>query len=263
MLERQTSFRDKVRGETLLCWGVAELQRLGLEGGAARRGRDVTQRGWWPYDKLLPPAHAEAAAAALDQVLPGVPGALDVGHPGGVRGAGHRGGRGRGATVVRGVGDVEVVAGAAPVVRYEHDDVGYEVGLRAGGRRRWADVHGPQAGRGSRWSRALPRTMGGGMLVDGLHDWPAGQMSLGTEGDLYYLLMPRAGGRVRLYLLHDIAQRGRFAGPGRERGVPGRLPAGLHPGQRDVRRRGARRAVRVLPDERQLDRRTGSCPGSC
>ena len=27
VLERQTSYRDKVRGETLLCWGVAELQQ--------------------------------------------------------------------------------------------------------------------------------------------------------------------------------------------------------------------------------------------
>jgi 2-polyprenyl-6-methoxyphenol hydroxylase-like FAD-dependent oxidoreductase len=58
--------------------------------------------------------------------------------------------------------------------------------------------------------------MAGGMLVDGLHGWPAAQMSLGTEGDLYYLVFPRAHGRVRLYLLHDLGQRGRFAGPDRQ-----------------------------------------------
>jgi hypothetical protein len=28
MLERHTSYRDKVRGEALLCWGVAEVLRL-------------------------------------------------------------------------------------------------------------------------------------------------------------------------------------------------------------------------------------------
>ena len=54
------------------------------------------------------------------------------------------------------------------------------------------------------------------MLVDGLDGWPADQMSLGTEGDLYYLVFPRARGRARLYLLHDLAQRGRFAGPDRQ-----------------------------------------------
>jgi 2-polyprenyl-6-methoxyphenol hydroxylase-like FAD-dependent oxidoreductase len=58
--------------------------------------------------------------------------------------------------------------------------------------------------------------MGGGLLVDGLDGWPADRMSLGTSGDLYYLMFPRARGRVRLYLMHDVAQRGRFAGSGRE-----------------------------------------------
>jgi hypothetical protein len=31
VLERQTAYRDKVRGEVLVCWGVAELLRLDLE----------------------------------------------------------------------------------------------------------------------------------------------------------------------------------------------------------------------------------------
>src|SRR5947209_8568379 len=31
VLERQTTYRDKVRGEWMACWGVAELLRLGLE----------------------------------------------------------------------------------------------------------------------------------------------------------------------------------------------------------------------------------------
>ncbi len=31
VLERQSAYRDKVRGEVLLCWGVAELLRLDLE----------------------------------------------------------------------------------------------------------------------------------------------------------------------------------------------------------------------------------------
>ena len=64
--------------------------------------------------------------------------------------------------------------------------------------------------------QTTPRTMGGGMLVDELHSWPSDQISFGTEGDLHFIILPRPGGRARLYLLHDIAQKGRFAGPTRQ-----------------------------------------------
>src|SRR5918998_2360764 len=30
VLERETAFRDRVRGEQMLCWGVAEAQALGV-----------------------------------------------------------------------------------------------------------------------------------------------------------------------------------------------------------------------------------------
>ena len=37
--------------------------------------------------------------------------------------------------------------------------------------------------------------MCGGMLVEGMQAWPAGQLSIGTEGDLLYFVFPRANGR--------------------------------------------------------------------
>jgi 2-polyprenyl-6-methoxyphenol hydroxylase-like FAD-dependent oxidoreductase len=214
VLERQTSYRDKVRGETLLCWGVEELKRLGLEEVLLGAGGCYATR-FVPYDETLEPAQAEAAAVPLDKVLPGVPGPMDVGHPEACE-ALAQAAAAAGATVVRGVGDVDVVAGAAPAVRYEHDDVIHEVGcgLVVGADGRQSTVR-KQVGLVLQQTAA--RTMGGGMLVDGLHDWPAGQVSIGTEGDVYHLLFPRAGGRARLYLMHDVAQRGRFAGPGREK----------------------------------------------
>ena len=64
--------------------------------------------------------------------------------------------------------------------------------------------------------QTTPRIWGGGTLVDGLDAWPAQQYSVGTEGDLLYFVFPRAGGRARLYLMHNIAQTGRFAGPDRQ-----------------------------------------------
>jgi 2-polyprenyl-6-methoxyphenol hydroxylase-like FAD-dependent oxidoreductase len=215
LLERQTTYRDKVRGEVMSCWGVAELRRLGLEDVLLRDadGHYATRAVF--YDETVDPAHAEAAAAPLDRMAPGVPGTLHVGHPQACEALTRAAGA-AGASVIRGVGDVKITPGPAPAVRYEHDDVDHEVHCRlvVGADGRMSTVRRQL---GLQLRQTQPRTMGGGMLVDGLHDWPADQLSIGTEGDLYYLVFPRAGGRVRLYLLHDMAQRGRFGGPDRQR----------------------------------------------
>lgn len=213
LLERQTSYRDKVRGEVLLCWGVAEMLALDLEKQLLAAGGHYVTRAV-AYDEVIDPATAEANAVPLDRLLPGVPGALDVGHPEACE-ALARAAAEAGATVLRGVGDVEVVPGAPPTLRYELDDLVTTVsaGLVVGADGRTSSVR-RQLGR--TLQQTPPRSMLGGMLVDGLVGWPADQMSLGTEGDLYYLVFPRAHGRARLYLLHDLAQRGRFAGPDRE-----------------------------------------------
>ncbi|MGH3839723.1 MAG: FAD-dependent oxidoreductase, partial [Pseudonocardiaceae bacterium] len=128
VLERQTTYRDKVRGEVLQCWGVAELLQLGLEKPLLDAGGCYVTRVV-PYDEVIEPALAEAAAAPLDRVLPGVPGALDVGHPEACE-ALTQAAAAAGATVVRGVGDVDLEPSDAPVVRYEHDDVAHELRCR-------------------------------------------------------------------------------------------------------------------------------------
>jgi 2-polyprenyl-6-methoxyphenol hydroxylase-like FAD-dependent oxidoreductase len=214
VLERQTTYRDKVRGEVLVCWGVAELLRLELERPLLDAGGCYITR-MVPYDEVTDPVGAEAAAAPLDQMLPGVPGALDVGHPEACE-ALTQSAAAAGTTVIRGVGDVDIEPGEAPVVRYQHEDIVYELRCRlvVGADGRMSTIRRQL---GITLHQTTPRTMGGGMLVDGLHAWPAHQYSLGTEGDLLYFVFPRANGRARLYLLHDIAQKGRFAGPDRQR----------------------------------------------
>jgi 2-polyprenyl-6-methoxyphenol hydroxylase-like FAD-dependent oxidoreductase len=213
VLERQTAYRDKVRGEAMLCWGVAETLRLDLEKPLLDAGGSYLTRAV-PYDEVFEPSRAQAAARPLDNLLPGVAGVLAVGHPQACE-ALIRAAAEAGATVVRGVGDVEVAAGAAPAVRYEHDDVAHEVTCRlvVGADGRMSTVRRQL---GIELHQAPARTMGGGMLVDELHGWPNDQVATGTEDDLYYLLFPRAGGRARLYLLYDIAQKGRFTGRQRE-----------------------------------------------
>ena len=213
VLERQTSYRDKVRGEVLVCWGVAEMLALDLEKPLLDAGGHYVTRAV-AYDEVVDPATAEANAVQLDSLLPGVPGCLDVGHPQACEELA-RAAAEAGATVLRGVGDVEVVPGAPATLRYELDDLVTTVSARlvAGADGRTSSV---RRRLGLALHATRPRTMGGGMLVDGLDGWPADQMSLGTEDDLYHLVFPRAHGRARLYLLHDLAQRGRFAGPDRQ-----------------------------------------------
>ncbi|MCX2951523.1 FAD-dependent oxidoreductase [Lentzea sp. NEAU-D7] len=213
VLERQTTYRDKVRGEVMACWGVAELVRLGLEQPLLDAGGCYVKRGL-SYDEVTEPVQAEAGATSLDQMVPGVPGMLDVGHPEACE-ALSRAAAAAGATVVRGIGRVEIEPGDAPVVRYEHDDVVHELRCRliVGADGRTSAVRGQL---GITLHQTKPRTMCGGLLVDDLHAWPADQLSEGTEGDLHYFVLPRKNGRARLYLLHDIAQKGRFAGPDRD-----------------------------------------------
>jgi 2-polyprenyl-6-methoxyphenol hydroxylase-like FAD-dependent oxidoreductase len=213
VLERQTSYRDKVRGEVMVCWGVAEMLRLGLEKPLLDAGGGYVTR-FVPYDEILDPIEAEAATLALDQLLPGVPGFLDVGHPEACE-ALIRAAAAAGATVIRGVGNIEVSAGTSPTIRYEHDDLAHHVSCRliVGADGRMSSVRRQL---GITLEHSSPRTLLGGMLVDELHSWPADQMCLATEDDLLYLIFPRPHGRVRLYLLHDIAQKGRFTGPQRQ-----------------------------------------------
>jgi len=213
VLERQTVYRDRVRGEVLCCWGVAELLRLDLEKALIDAGGHYATRGV-PYDEVTDPAHAEAAATPLDRLLPGVPGAMDVGHPQACEGL-TQAAAAAGARVLRGVDRLAVELGPRPTVRYHLDGTEHVLRCRlvVGADGRTSTVRRRM---GIELRHSTPRTLGGGMLVDGLDAWPADQISLGTEGELLYLMFPRAAGRVRLYLLHDVAQRGRFAGADRE-----------------------------------------------
>jgi 2-polyprenyl-6-methoxyphenol hydroxylase-like FAD-dependent oxidoreductase len=212
VLERQTSYRDKVRGEGISCWGVAELLRLDLDKPLLDAGGSYADR-FVGFDETTDPADAEAAAVPLDQMLPGIPGVLDIGHPEACE-ALTRAAEAAGAAVVRGVGDVLVASEPSPTVRYQHNDVEHEISCRlvVGADGRQSTVRRQL---GIRLMQTTPRTLGGGLLVDDVYAWPANRISIGTEGDLLFLVFPRAAGRVRLYLLHDIAQRGRFAGPDR------------------------------------------------
>jgi 2-polyprenyl-6-methoxyphenol hydroxylase-like FAD-dependent oxidoreductase len=212
LLERQTAYRDRVRGEYLHPWGVAEAVRLGLDEILIAGG------GSWitevvGYDELLPPSDVEPIPLA--QLRPDVPGGMDLGHPQ-TCAALATAAESAGAQLVRGVGDVLVRPGASPSVQFELDDTFHDVDCRL--------VVGAD-GRASSVRRQLglelhgtePRTWGAGMLVEGLEDVPEHQAFLGNEGDLHFLIFPREGGVARLYQWYMLEQSDRFAGPDRQR----------------------------------------------
>ena len=70
VLERQTTYRDKVRGEALACWGVAEVLALDLEKPLLDAGGHYVTRAVF-YDETVEPAHAEDLATPLDGLVPG------------------------------------------------------------------------------------------------------------------------------------------------------------------------------------------------
>ena len=74
VLEKSEKYEDRVRGEWVAPWGVAETQRLGLYDVLMNAGgHHITSH--ITYDESLPPEACEAAAQSLG-VLPDVPGPL-------------------------------------------------------------------------------------------------------------------------------------------------------------------------------------------
>src|SRR2546423_6666328 len=128
VLERQKVYRDKVRGETLQPWGVAELCRLGLDDALLGAGGGYCRRVV-PYDETTDPEAAEANAFALDELLPGVRGSLNVGHPEACE-ALARAAVASGAGLARGIGEVEVEPGSAPKGTFQLDGFEHPITCR-------------------------------------------------------------------------------------------------------------------------------------
>jgi 2-polyprenyl-6-methoxyphenol hydroxylase-like FAD-dependent oxidoreductase len=72
VVERQTVYRDRVRGEFMAPWGVGETLRLGLTDVLLRAGGGYSTR-IVVYDEGVPREMAEANALPLEGMVPGVP----------------------------------------------------------------------------------------------------------------------------------------------------------------------------------------------
>ncbi|WP_207539608.1 NAD(P)/FAD-dependent oxidoreductase [Sabulicella rubraurantiaca] len=210
VLERALVHRDRVRGEFLAPWGVAEAGKLGLLDVLARAGTHYTVRTV-PYRDGLDPEAARARATDLSVMLPGIAGAVTVGHPR-LCEALDAAACEAGATLLRGASELSVEAGERPRVGFTHDGHRREVSPRL--------VVGAD-GRGS----AVARYIGlnaetdpihhimAGLLVEGAEAWPEDEQTFGAHSGATLYVFPQGGGRVRLYVNHTLAERRRYAGP--------------------------------------------------
>lgn len=212
VLERQLTYRDKVRGEVLLPWGVTEAIRMQLDEVLLGAGGGYATRSI-AYDETIDAEKAEAAPIPLSVLVPGSPGALNVGHPQACE-ALTTAAAAAGAHVRRGVDEVVVTAGADPVVSFTHAGEAHHVRCRlaVGADGRGSAVRDQI---GIDLTASVPRTIGAGLLVEDVGEWPSDLNILGTEDDKLFLAFPRPGGIARLYQLYDAADKKRFTGPTR------------------------------------------------
>jgi 2-polyprenyl-6-methoxyphenol hydroxylase-like FAD-dependent oxidoreductase len=209
VLERSEVFEDRVRGEWIAPWGVAEVKRLGLYdllvgAGGHHLTRHIT------YDESVGPTAAEAAALPLGIFSEGVPGPLCIGHPHHCHTLLEAAAK-AGATVLRDVNVTSVEAGSAPRVTYEHAGTAIEARgrLLIGADGRTSQV---REAVGIELRQDPPHHWFAGLLIEEADGWSADLQAIGTEGDFAFLAFPQGCGRVRVYGGYALNQAGRFKG---------------------------------------------------
>jgi 2-polyprenyl-6-methoxyphenol hydroxylase-like FAD-dependent oxidoreductase len=80
LLERESDYPDRVRGEFMAPWGVTELAKLELLQPLREAGALFTRRNI-PYDEIFTAAEAEARALDLTKMHAEGLGGLCLGHP--------------------------------------------------------------------------------------------------------------------------------------------------------------------------------------
>jgi 2-polyprenyl-6-methoxyphenol hydroxylase-like FAD-dependent oxidoreductase len=212
LLERESTYPDRVRGEYLTPWGVSELAKLDLlrplrEAGALFSRRNI------PYDELFAPAEAEARAFDLTKMHAEKLGALCLGHPATCE-IFARLAASSGARLLRGASDIAVTSAPRPAVSCVHDGKRLEFApsLVIGADGRNSSV---RKDLGFTVRADTPRNLIGGMLVKGVPWWPRDMQVIGVEDRFHFLIFPQGDDLVRLYGCYQVADKTRFDGPDR------------------------------------------------
>lgn len=203
VLEATEVFDDRVRGESMMPWGVHEAQQLGVASVLEAAGAHIAPL-WRRYGEGAPPRDVPVGL-----LVPGVAGSLNLHHPTACH-ALLEAATGAGASVVRGVTDVDVTGGARPTVTYRvgsgHRRVAATVVVGADGR-----GSAVRRGAGIELERQEADGFVAGLLVEGVggiadHDAVC-------DHDLgLFLLIHHGGGRARAYHVVPPTLRTRYAG---------------------------------------------------
>ena len=213
VLEKTSVHTDRVHGEFIVPWGVAEARELGILKLLEDAGGNYTVRSI-PYGEGISPSDAKNMPTKMDEIIPGIRGALNIGHPT-ICNTLNAAAVAEGVTIIRGIDNFEIKPGLPPTISFHHS----------------GNVHtlDPQLIVGADGRGSLVRRQAGlsimsdpvhhiftGLLVDGVHEWPSDEQSMGVDDDVGFYVLPQGGGRLRMYLAHALEQKSRFAGAGAE-----------------------------------------------
>lgn len=209
LLEKSATYADRVRGEALAPWGVAEARRIGLVDTLLAAGGHYVGK-MIGYDEVATPEMAEAAAAPMAGFAPEVPGLLTLPHTVHCQALFEAAGA-AGATARRAVSVERVVAGEAPRVAYEVGGERHTASARliVGADGRPSSVR-EAFGVGLETTR--PRNWMGGLLAEETAAWDRDVWTIGAKDDFVYAVFPMAGDRTRIYGIWTTEQRQRFGG---------------------------------------------------
>jgi 2-polyprenyl-6-methoxyphenol hydroxylase-like FAD-dependent oxidoreductase len=128
LLEKSTVHVDRVRGEFIVPWGVAEAKSLGILDVLESAGGNYTVRSI-PYGEEFSPDDARKNPLPMDQMVPGVRGAMNLGHPR-ICNALNAAAMAAGATLLRGVDRIQVSAGLPPRIDFTYSGLNYALSPR-------------------------------------------------------------------------------------------------------------------------------------
>jgi menaquinone-9 beta-reductase len=211
VLEPTTEYPDIVRGEWIGPWGIVEARTTGLHDVFVEAGAHLLTQ-LFTFDEAIEGETALRQPLPMGVFVPDIEGPLCIRHP----------------IACQALADAAVVAGATVLRGVSHiassDGVVSYTANGTSAQARGRLVIGAD-GRGSPVRRALGIELEksetdhylGGVLVDGLEWWDDTSQCVATEDRDHVLLFPQGGGRARIYIAFETADRERFAGPDRAR----------------------------------------------
>jgi 2-polyprenyl-6-methoxyphenol hydroxylase-like FAD-dependent oxidoreductase len=210
VLEASLDYEDRVRGESMLPWGVAEAEELGVLQTLIEADARLTET-WVHYDPLLPTDVSLANRIPAGLMLPRVSGSLNLRHPEACEALAKLA-SGDGARVERGVSRVAVRRGPRPEVTAQSstgETLELHPRLVVG-----ADGRNSMVRRqiGIELERHQATHMISGVIVDGLDDLEIDHDFLATTDDLFMASFRQHHGQVRVYLCPGMKEKNRFAG---------------------------------------------------